>query len=219
MAEAEGLGLLDTTRILYTSDHGEAAGNHGLFGKSILYEHSIGVPLLMAGPEVPRAHVVEQIAMHVDLFPTIVEAMGCGLAGEDSDLPGRSLWPAINGNEEDRIAFAEFHAQSSKTGSYLLRDGADKLIYHVNMPNQLFDLASDPMEARDCILAGEGGETAAALEAKLRDLVDPEAVDARAKAEQLAHADRHGGVDAVRDRGAFSYTPVPGDPLNMEKVG
>ncbi|MDH3703885.1 MAG: sulfatase, partial [Alphaproteobacteria bacterium] len=95
----------------------------------------------------------------------------------------------------------------------------DKLIYHVNMPNQLFDLAADPTETRDRILSGEGGETATALEAKLRDVVDPEAVDARAKAEQLAHAERHGGVDAVRDRGAFSYTPVPGDPLDMEKVG
>jgi choline-sulfatase len=219
MAEADGLGLLDKTRILYTSDHGEAAGNHGLCGKSVLYEHSIGVPLLMAGPEVPNARVIDQIAMHVDLFPTIVEAMGCGLAEEDEDLPGRSLWPAVNGDEEHRIAFAEFHAQSSKTGSYLLRDGSDKLIYHVNMPNQLFDLAADPTETRDRILAGEGSETEAALEAKLRALLDPEAVDARAKAEQLAHTDRHGGVDAVRERGSITYTPVPGDPLDMEKVG
>ena len=219
MAEAETLGLLDTTRILYTSDHGEAAGNHGLFGKSVLYEHSIGVPLLMAGPDVPAGQVVEQVAMHVDLFPTIVEAMGCALAEEDSDLPGRSLWPAIAGKEERRIAFAEFHAQSSKTGSYLLRDGSNKLIYHVNMPNQLFDLATDPAETHDRILAGEGGETEAALETKLRALLDPEAVDARAKAEQLAHTERHGGVDAVRERGSITYTPVPGDPLDMEKVG
>jgi len=219
MAEAETLGLLDTTRILYTSDHGEAAGNHGLFGKSVLYEHSIGVPLLLAGPEVPQAQVVRQAAMHVDLFPTIVEAMGCGLAAEDLDLPGRSLWPGINGAKEHRIVFAEFHAQSSKTGSYLLRDGSDKLIYHVDMPNQLFDLSTDPLETDDLVRAGEGGEKASALEAKLRALLDPEAVDARAKADQLAHAERHGGVDAVRERGSITYTPVPGDPLDLENVG
>lgn len=219
MAEAESLGLLDATRILYTSDHGEAAGNHGLFGKSVLYEHSIAVPLLLAGPEVPSGRVVAPPAMHVDLFPTIVEAMGCKLAGEDADLPGRSLWPAIGGDVENRAVFAEFHAQSSKTASYMLRDGADKLIYHVDMPNQLFDLDADPKETNDLIVRGQGGGKAAALEARLRAMLDPEAVDARAKAEQLAHAEKHGGADAIRDRGSITYTPVPGDPLDMETVG
>ena len=216
MQEAESLGLLDNTRILYTSDHGEAAGNHGLYGKSVMYEHSIGVPLLAAGPEIPSGRVVDQLAMHVDLFQTIVEVMGCDLAPEDADLPGRSLWPAINGNEQDRVVFAEFHAQSSKAGSYMLRKGKDKLIYHVGMPSQLFDLAADPQETNDLMLAGDGGDLAATLEAELRGIVDPEAADARAKADQLVHADRHGGVDAVRARGSITYTPVPGDPLDME---
>ena len=214
METAEDLGLLDDTRILYTSDHGEASGNHGLFGKSILYEHSIGVPLLMSGPEVPAGGVVSQIASHVDLFPTVVEAVGASLAEADADLPGISLWPAAAGHEETRVGFAEFHAQSSKTASYLLRDGADKLIYHVGMPRQRFDLGADPQEMRDL---GDDAK-ADALEAKLRQFLDPEDVNRRAMADQLAHADRHGGVDAVRARGTFSYTPVPGDDLNLERV-
>lgn len=219
MSAAEELGLLENTRILYTSDHGEAAGNHGLFGKSVLYEHSIGVPLLMCGPEVPAAGVASQIASHVDLFPTLVEAVGASLADADANLPGVSLWPAVAGREEARLGFAEFHAQSSKTAGFLLRDGDDKLIYHVNMPRQRFDLKADPQETND--LAAGGGEDAVAdaLEAKLRAMLDPEAVNQKAMADQLAHADRHGGVDAVRDRGTFSYTPVPGDDLNLEKVG
>lgn len=219
MQEAEALGLLDTTRILYTSDHGEAAGNHGLFGKSVLYDHSIGVPLLVAGPEVPEGRVAQQIASHVDLYPTVVEAAGAALTAADADLPGVSLWPAIAGQESQRLGFAEFHAQSSKAAAFMLRDGDDKLIYHAGMPKQLFDLANDPAETHDRMADGSGAVVAAALEAKLRTLLDPEATDARAMADQLAHADRHGGADAVRQRGTFSYTPVPGDEANMETVG
>jgi len=101
----------------------------------------------------------------------------------------------------------------------MLRDGDDKLIYHAGMPSQLFDLAGDPKETRDRMLDGSGAAVAARLEAKLRAMLNPEATDARAKADQLAHADRHGGVDAVRTRGTFSYTPVPGDEANMETFG
>ncbi len=173
----------------------------------------------MSGPEIAAGGVVSQLASHVDLFPTVVEALGASLADEDADLPGVSLWPAVAGRETDRLAFAEFHAQSSKTAGYLLRDGKDKLVYHVNMPRQRFDLESDPEETNDLALDGGADPTADALEAKLRAMLDPEAVNRRAMADQLAHADRHGGVDAVRDRGTFSYTPVPGDDLNLEKVG
>ncbi|MDD9929158.1 MAG: sulfatase-like hydrolase/transferase, partial [Rhodospirillaceae bacterium] len=65
MGAVEDLGLLPTTRVIYTSDHGEAAGNHGLFGKSVLYDHSMAVPLIMAGPGVPEGRSVSQIASHV----------------------------------------------------------------------------------------------------------------------------------------------------------
>jgi choline-sulfatase len=175
--------------------------------------------LLISGPGVSAGGVVSQIASHVDLFPTVVEALGASLASEDADLPGVSLWPAVGGQDTDRLGFAEFHAQSSKTAGYLLRDGKDKLVYHVNMPRQHFDLEADPQETNDLAISGGADATADALEAKLREMLDPEAVNQRAMADQLAHADRHGGVDAVRDRGTFSYTPVPGDDLNLEKVG
>ena len=95
LAEMETLNLIDETRVLYTSDHGEAAGHHGILGKANHYEHGIGVPLVMAGPGIPQGRVVEQLASHVDLFPTIVEAVGAEIAAEDIDLPGTSLWPAI----------------------------------------------------------------------------------------------------------------------------
>ncbi len=215
---AEILGLMGTTRILYTSDHGEAAGHHGILGKANHYEHALGVPLLMAGPGISENRTIDQFASHVDLFPTIAEALGVELSSDDADLPGASLWPAINGNERQRTAFAEYHAMGSRNSGFALRDGPLKLIYHVDMPNQLFDLAADPMEEID-LLADTGDHPAAAdMEHKLRTIVAPEQTDARSKADQRSHMEKFGGIDAVRRAGVFSVSPVPGKVAQLEHV-
>jgi choline-sulfatase len=161
----------------------------------------------MAGPDIPEGRRIGQIASHVDLFPTILEAMGCPLAPEDADLPGRSLWPALKGQEAAAIGFAEYHAVGSKAGSFMLRQGDMKLIYHVGMPAQLFDLAADPDECHDL---GPAHPEAARLLALLRRICDPEAVDARAKADQRAKADFWGGREAVAQDGLLVFTPPPG---------
>src|SRR6185369_5436202 len=87
----------------------------------------------------------------VDLFPTAVANAGARLTAADATLPGVSLFPAIDGSESTRPVFAEYHAQASKNGQFMLRDDALKLIYHVGMPTQLFDLAADPDEAHDLV--------------------------------------------------------------------
>lgn len=212
------LGLSDDTRILYTSDHGEAAGHHGILGKANHYEHSIGVPLLMAGLDIPAGKVVEQCASHVDLFPTIVEAVGADLADSDAGLPGISLWPAIGGEERPRHIFAEYHAMGSRNSGFAYREGDLKLIYHVDMPDQLFNLAADPFEEHDLLAGGADHPAAAALERKLREVVDPEEIDARSKADQFAHMERFGGLEEVRRAGIFSMSPVPGQSVRIEKT-
>ena len=210
MKVVEELGLLANTRIVYTSDHGELFGWHGLFGKKCLYEGAVGVPLLIAGPGVPENRVARQLVSHVDLFPTVVECVGAALAAPDHDLPGISLFPAMNGNESQRPAFAEYHAQASKAGQFMLRDGDLKLIYHVGMPAQLFDLAADPHEAHDLVEEGRDGGRAKALEAKLRAICNPEEADARAKADQRKMAEFWGGPDKFRGADQILSTPPPG---------
>ena len=85
-----------------------------------------------------------------------------------------------------------------------------KLIYHAGMPAQLFDLAADPDESRD--LAGDDryAATIAGLEGRLRSMLDPEAVNARAKADQRAMIERWGGVDKVKGATSVLFTPPPG---------
>jgi choline-sulfatase len=217
LARLETLGLMDTTRILYTSDHGDLAGEHGLLGKCCMYEGSIGVPLLISGPGVPAGRVARQIASHVDLFPTLVAGAGAELAEEDRSLPGTSLWPAIEGSEAERTGFAEYHAVGSKTGVFMLRDGALKLVYYVGMPPQLFDLEADPDEARDLVADGSGLELAREMEAKLRTICDPEAVDVQAKGLQRAWTDRWGGREAVAAEGFLVFTPPPGHDAEIER--
>ena len=138
------------------------------------------------------------------------------LADADADLPGSSLWPAMQGRESQRLGFAEFHAVPSKVGAFMLRDGGDKLIHHIGMPSHLFDLSNDPLEIDDLIPDGRGAARLAILEAKLRNIVDPEAVENRAKADQRALIEPNGGAEAIRARGAFSYSPVPGDAVKMD---
>ena len=68
---------MDNTIVIYTSDHGEMIGHHGIWGKIVYYEPSVGVPLLMTGPGIRAGHhrVAHPVSL-LDLFPTT-----CGLAG------------------------------------------------------------------------------------------------------------------------------------------
>jgi choline-sulfatase len=211
MAALEALGLERNTRIVYTSDHGDLFGWQGIFGKKNLYEGSVGVPLIAAGPGITAGRVVEQLVSHVDLFPTLTESVGIERNSEDQSLPGISLFPAMTGDEDrDRPVFAEFHAQGSKDGVFMLRSRNDKLIYHVGMPAQCFDLGSDPGETRDLVELGEAAERIASLEGRLRTICDPERVNLQAKADQRRMAEFWGGADKLRQATNIIFTPPPG---------
>ena len=85
-------GLTDDTRVVYTSDHGETLGDYGLWGKSVMYDSAAGVPLILAGPDVPAGRSVDCPVSLVDLAPSIMAGTGVELEVEDEDLPGnRSL--------------------------------------------------------------------------------------------------------------------------------
>lgn len=205
----ERAGLAEDTRIIYTSDHGEMGGAHGLFGKFNLYEESVGVPLIMAGPEIAAGQRVAAPVSHVDLAPTIEEGFGLTPA---AGRPGISLWDRA-AIEQRGTAFAEYHAAGSKSGSFMLRERRWKLLYHVGMPPQLFDLEADPGERHDL---GPGHPEVSRLEARLREICDPEAVDTRAKADQQAWLEHYGGADAVAAEPLMIYTPPPGSAAEME---
>lgn len=210
LAAADELGLLGDTRMLYTSDHGELFGAHGLFGKSIMYEDALRVPMIVAGPGITPNRTVGQVTSHIDLFPTILEAVTGDAGAPASAAPGVSLWPALRGDERDRVGFAEYHATGSRDGIFMLRLGDMKLLYHVKGPPQLFDLSTDPDERHDLASHPDQQGQLDTLEAALRRICDPETVSDRAKRDQRRKVEALGGRAAVAREEALVFTPPPG---------
>ncbi|HEU5316526.1 MAG TPA: sulfatase-like hydrolase/transferase [Chloroflexota bacterium] len=207
----EQSGLAGSTRVVYSTDHGDMLGDHGLWWKSVMYEGSARIPLILAGPGVPRGKVVGTPVSLVDCFPTILEATGAQPASEDVALPGASLLRiASQPDDPTRAVFAEYHASHSSTAYYMLRRGQHKYIHYVGYPPQLFDLQTDPDEAHDLAADPAHAGLVADFERALRGVCDPEVVDAQARADQRRRIDAAGGLGAVLQGGArFNYTPAP----------
>jgi choline-sulfatase len=203
-------GLSENTRVLYTSDHGDNLGARGLWGKCTMYEEVAGVPLVLAGPGIPAGRTCTTPVSHVDAYPTIVESAGIAFDGVRDSHPGVSLVDIANGANPARTVLSEYHGMGSRTGSFMVRVGKWKYVHYVAYPPQLFDLGLDPEELHD--LGQEPGlaDVRAQCLERLRGLLDPEAVDRRAKARQQALIDANGGRDAVVARGDLGYTPAPG---------
>jgi len=204
-------GMADNTRVIYSTDHGDNLGNRRLWGKSVHYEESAAIPMIIAGPGIPVGKVSPTPVTLVDVYPTIVQSVGLSLDAAELALPGQSLVDLAWHDDPERVAFGEYHAAGSITAMYLVRKGRWKYIHHVGYAPELFDLQDDPGETRD--LAGDAhhAPTLAMMEAELRKIVDPQAVNAQAFADQQAKIVRFGGVEALIARGDFGYSPAPGE--------
>jgi choline-sulfatase len=203
-------GLSEVTRVIYASDHGDNLGARGLWGKSTMYEESAGIPLIAAGPGVPAGKVCDTPVTLADGFPTILQGLGTRPDPRDRDLPGVSLLDIARGLAPERTILSEYHAAGALTASYMIRHGRFKYIHYVGLAPMLFDLEADPRERRDLGREPAFRQTIAECERLLRSIVDPEAVDKLARADQNAHIERHGGTEAILKRGHFRYSPPPG---------
>ena len=91
----------------------------------------------------------------------------------------------------------------------MLRNGRFKYNSYVGYPPELFDLAADPGEERNLARTGEHARILAQFEKQLRAMLDPEATDARAKADQADLIARFGGPEKACNVGAPGATPAP----------
>jgi len=208
-------GLEESTRVIYTSDHGDNVGARGLWGKSTFYEESAGTPLMMCGPGIAAGGVVTTPVSHIDCAPTIMEAAGERPIVGGRALPGASLRAIGEGLEPSRPVISEYHAIGSVAGAYMLRFGRYKYCHYVAYGPQLFDLDADPEELTDVAADPRYAGVVAEGEQRLRAVLDPEAVDARAKARQAELLARFGGREAALARGDLGFTPAPGTPAEM----
>ncbi|MES2183467.1 MAG: sulfatase-like hydrolase/transferase [Pseudomonadota bacterium] len=202
-------GLEDSTRVVYSSDHGDNLGARGLWGKSTMYEESAGIPLIIAGEGVPAGAVCDVPVSLVDVFPTIVQGTGAKPNPADADLPGQSLFDIAAGQARPRTILSEYHAAAAITGSFMIRHGRFKYVYYVGLPPMLFDLEADPEERHDLGNDPAHAATLRDCEAALRSVVDPEAVNAQCLADQAAKIEAVGGREAILKAGTFRYSPPP----------
>lgn len=141
----EQLGVLDETLIVHTADHGLAVGQHGILGKQNVYDHSIRVPLIAAGPNVVPGQVANGLCYQHDLYPTLLEAAD---ATADPTTPYRSLWPMLaNPSTDFRDQVQSYYSDSLQTVS----DGKNKTISFRQADREFeqhFDLEADPWETQ-----------------------------------------------------------------------
>ncbi len=204
----EDSGQDQDTLVLYSSDHGECLGDRGLWTKCVMYEESAAVPMILAGPGVPQGHKTSTAASLLDIYPTVRQAVGLPEGAMETDLPGKSLIDIAREAESEREVLSEYHDGGAVTGMFMLRRGRWKYIHYPGYAPQLFDLESDPLEKRDL---GESESHAAvrqACEAALRTIVDPEAANDLAFADQAVLIRKLGGPEGILATENYDFTPT-----------
>jgi choline-sulfatase len=118
-----------------------------MWWKSSMYEDSVRVPLVVAGPGFARGVRVRTPVSHWDLRATIFDAVG---VPQPDGLPGEPLQELSREyRRDDRAVFAEYHGHGTRGSSFMVREGRWKFLYHARAPHQLFDLDADPHELHD----------------------------------------------------------------------
>ena len=200
-------GLGDDTVVLYVSDHGDNAGERGLWGKSTMYEESAGIPAILAGPGVPAAKISKTPVTLMDIYPTVLHVGG--VPPKETRMSASLISLAQAEDDPGRVAFAEYHAGGSPSGAFMIRQDRWKYVHYVGYPPQLFNLEEDPGEQNDLGQSAEFEHVRASLHKILLSICDPDDVDAAAKSDQKRKVALHGGQEAVVKKGSFGATPAP----------
>ena len=207
----EARGQLERTLVLVTGDHGESLGEHGEDTHGVfIYDSTLLVPMILAGPGLPAAGEPRVVARLVDVMPTVLDLAGLG-PPRASD--GRSLRPALEGRSmADEPAYVESLYVQHQLGwapLHGLRTATWKL---VEAPRpELYALGEDPGETRDRTRDQPG--RADGLRRGLQTLLSVPSPDARSEVdpevrERLAALGYLGGAPAGR-AGAAAAGPVP----------
>ncbi len=184
--------LSENTLVIYTSDHGEMAGHHGIWQKQCFYEPAVRVPLMLRLPSDENGRVAENVSL-VDVLPTLLEVAGLETP---ADLPGDSLLGIArhqaNGttaevrhhDDRERAVLSEYHHMGMLNAGFMLKRGDYKLCHYVGNEPQLFNVGVDPLENDDLASKPEYATIGNEMEVALRGVVNPEQEDARAKENQ-----------------------------------
>ena len=141
----ESTGKMDNTYIFFTADHGLATGRHGLLGKQSLYDHSIRVPFMITGPDVPKGETIDE-----DIYLQDVMATSLDLAGvaKPDYVEFNSLMGMVRG-EQEQGAYDAIYGGYIDWQRMIRKDGFKLIVYPRIEKVLLFDLKEDPEEMND----------------------------------------------------------------------
>ena len=145
----EASGKKENTYVVFTADHGLSCGNHGLLGKQNMYDHSMRVPLFVAGPDIPPGKQIEADVYLQDVMPTILEMAG---AGVPDHIEYHSLLPFTDGSRSKSFYDAIYGCYMDRQ-RMVRQEGFKLIMYPYASEMLLFDLENDPEETVN--LAGE----------------------------------------------------------------
>ncbi len=158
-------GETENTIIVFAGDNGLAVGQHGLMGKQSLYDHSVRVPLIMAGPGIPKGQKTDTFCYLLDIFPTLCELSNTTIP---DSVEGKSLVPVLrdpSSSVRDSLYFAyKGFQRAAKIGKYKLIEYAVK----GNRTQQLFDLEADPLETKNLVASPKHRSILVKLEQELQ---------------------------------------------------
>ena len=143
--------LADDTVFVYTSDHGDLNGEHGMWWKESFYEGSVSVPMLWSWPGAFRAGAhVDAVTSLLDIGPTLAELAGAEALPErrGQSLTG-FLYPDADTSTWPGVAFAETYGLGQRPARMIRTDRWKLNAYHGYPDCQLFDMQADPAETHD----------------------------------------------------------------------
>jgi arylsulfatase A-like enzyme len=163
----EGRGLLESTLIVFTSDHGDYLGDHWMGEKDLFHEPSVRIPLIICDPsseaDAVRGSACDALVEAIDLAPTFLDVLGADPAEQSHRLEGRSLLPWLRGarpagwrnhvvSEYDYSILpvaARLGVEPRHARLFMVADDRWKYVHAIGFRPMLYDLASDPHEFRD----------------------------------------------------------------------
>jgi choline-sulfatase len=189
------------TLVVVTSDHGESLGEHGEKTHGIFaYEATLRVPLILYAPALFEPRVVADPVRHVDILPTVMDALGAPLP---RDLPGRSLLKLASGESQaPASSYFEALTAAGTRGWAPLHGVVREERKYIALPlPELYDLRTDPAEASN--LAGSRPEAVDALRSLLSSLqvepqepALPESADTRERLQSLGYLTASGALSS-----------------------
>ena len=150
LSAIEAAGVANNTLVIYTTDHGELLGNHGLYLKGPTpYEDLLRVTMVARGPGVTKRQLVVEPVSTLDLAATFYETAGIA---KPAEMQSRSLVKLLRGGAETRdVAYSEWHLHPSRCGVALklrtVRTKTHKCTFELESgAGELYDLVNDPAE-------------------------------------------------------------------------